>query len=395
MGSNGDTFPWHLGVYDAHCHPTDVMSSLETIPRMKARALVVMATRAQDQDLVAEAAHCLRDATSLNLDSQDSICRVIPSFGWHPWFSHQIYDDLITHEVPPSKANHYHETIGLEQHDVSFIDSLPEPRPLSAYIASTRAYLERYPLALVGEIGLDRSFRIPDSRDPSQRVEVDELLTPGTREGRRLSHYRVNMEHQRKILIAQLKLAGEKHRAVSVHGVAAHGMLFDVLRGIWRTCEREVVGRKARKRREDMNSVEGHDEDAPIAHQVSPSPVCYPPRICLHSYSGPVDTLKQYLHPSVPAIIFFSFSRVINFSTPAASRTIEVIKAIPPDRILIESDLHCAGERMDNLLEEMARDLCQIKNWAITEGVSQLGRNWRHFVLGTVPQGLAVPMSDV
>ena len=381
-----DLFPWHLGVYDAHCHPTDTMSSLDNIPRMKARALVVMATRAQDQELVDEAAHELGNAINLDSEIRDSVCRVIPSFGWHPWFSHHIYDDLITHQVKPSKAKHYQETIGLEQHNDCFIDNLPEPRPLSAYITSTRAYLERYPLALVGEIGLDRSFRVPDSRATIHILDGDQSLTPGTRKGRRLSRYRVNIEHQQKILIAQLKLAGEMHRAVSVHGVAAHGMLFDTLRGTWRNYERKSMGRKARKRRENTNITESHDEDVPVAHLVSPSPISYPPRICLHSYSGPVDTLKQYLHHSVPAIIFFSFSQVINFSTPAASKTVEVIKAIPPDRILIESDLHCAGERMDDLLEQMARSLCQIKNWSLTEGIIQLGRNWQHFVLGTIPQ---------
>ena len=194
------------------------------------------------------------------------------------------------------------------------------------------------------------------------------------------------MQHQRRILNAQLTIAGEMQRAVSVHGVAAHGVVLDTLQETWRGHERRILSKRARKRRASVDAAH-HVGGKPEANEESSGsgdPKPFPPRICLHSYSGPAD-LRQYLHPSVPATIFFSFSRLVNFSS-ASSKAVAAIQAVPDDRILAESDLHAAGEKMDDLLEDIVRKICQIKGWTLEEGVTRLRENWVDYIFGKRPR---------
>ncbi|MCJ1250495.1 hypothetical protein MMC30_007723 [Trapelia coarctata] len=372
------------------------MATLDKIPGMKAAALTIMATRGQDQDLVVRAAEDLgasKETLSLaRKNNKATQCSIIPSFGWHPWFSHQIYDDSEKDIEDLSserlKIDHYKKVVTPSPDDDSFIQNLPDPRPLSGLLAQIREHLTKHPLALVGEIGLDRSFRIPETQDSHPiNNPVEPGLTPGGREGRRLSPYRVDITHQRKILKAQLELAGEMQRAVSVHGVAAHGILFETLQETWKGHEKEVVSKRVRKRRGSVTAAHDH-EDASLSQSEDRAATAkpYPPRICLHSFSGPPDQMKQYLNPNIPAAIFFSFSQAINFST-ASTKAVDAMKAVPDNRILVESDLHCAGDRMDSLLEEIARAICQIKGWQLEEGVTQLASNWKQFALGEEPDG--------
>jgi Tat protein secretion system quality control protein TatD with DNase activity len=376
-------FPWELGVYDAHCHPTDIISSIESVPTMRSKALTVMSTRGQDQHLVAAAADRYGIWEQPHGQSGRISGQIIPCFGWHPWFSYQIYDDsagngLDNVDTQKLKLAHYRFALIPQPPDEAFITTMPMPRPLSELIGQTRAYLQKYPLALVGEIGLDKAFRIPEQWTPEEEKARDTSITLGGREGRRLSPYRVNMEHQRKILMAQLRLAGELRRGVSVHGVAAHGYLLRTLEECWTGHKKEVISRRREKREQrepGMNDVIEADKSSPDLEVLS-----YPPKICLHSYSGPPEALKQYYHPSVPAEIYFSFSSAINMSTPAADKAREVIKEVPRDRILAESDLHIAGEEMDRRLEEICRIICDIKGWDLHDGVKQLGDNWKTFI---------------
>lgn len=356
---------------------------------MQARVFTVMGTRREDQHLVAESAKRYHLERREQYDDKD-FRGVVPAFGWHPWFSHQMVDDRDSQDQGIlDNINHYRSVLTPRpEDDDDFLKSIAQPLSLSQYLQETAKRLEEFPFALVGEIGLDRAFRLPRGEflNPDEILEKTQTAakeyTPGSREGRPLTPYRVSLEHQKSILRAQFELAGKYRRPVSVHSVQTHGAVFDVLQELWAGHERP--SKRQRKRRQSANH--SHPEDDKMDVDDASKPLPFPPRICMHSYSGPPDALKQFLAPTVPADVYFSFSMCVNFSTPAAEKALakaeSVIKVVPTDRILVESDLHCAGQRMDGLLKDIIIKVCQIRGWSLEEGAKILKENWERFVFG-------------
>nr|OQO16501.1 hypothetical protein B0A51_15978 [Rachicladosporium sp. CCFEE 5018] len=367
---------------------------LQAIPSMRAKVLTVMATRAADQHLVADAAAMI-GVKPTDLGSGDNKWsnenKIVPAFGWHPWFSHQMFDDSATSDSDTltghGKVVHYQRVLTPKPDDRDLLLSLPDPIPLSSFIEQTRCYLKQYPLALIGEVGLDKSCRIPIPSSHEHQRDRAADATPGGREGKPLTPYRVNMSHQQLVLVAQLRLAGEMQRAVSCHGVQAHGVLFDTLASTWKGYERRKLSKKERKMQE-VQPADGLDSGGTSTGGAKP----YPPRLCLHSFSGTAETVKQYLVPSIPCEIYFSFSTTINgWSDDGQGKVETAVRAVPDDRLLIESDMDCAGNDMDAHLEEVIRKVCSVKQWDLEAGVKQLGSNWMRFVGLSTTESQAAP----
>ncbi|KAK4165226.1 Cut9-interacting protein scn1 [Cladorrhinum sp. PSN259] len=458
-----EEFPWQLGAVDAHCHPTDTMAAIANVPAMRARVLTIMATRSQDQDLVAQVAaqrsfsNRAALATPPTEDGSAVTDKIVPAFGWHPWFSHQLYDDTEggnrtydpslasrgVEETVKQKQKHYSAVLTGKPDD-AFITSLPDPISLNAFLAETRRRLTEFPLALIGEIGLDKGFRLPVPWTEEEYSKRDHGQTPGGRESRALTKYHVDTGHQVGILKAQLRLAGELGRAVSVHGVQGHGVLYDALASLWKGHEKEFLSKRQQRRiaegaenfsdlsdasDDDLDVIdnvtdfanqglridkpnkidpneteqskdekgkgdkqEGSDDKVEIildAGHKPYEPKPFPPRICLHSFSSEVEQLKRYIKPEIPAKAYFSFSTGVNLLGPTESKSqdmeekfVKVVKACPDDRILVESDLHIAGEEMDYFLEHMYRKVCNVKGWTLEKGIKQIRRNYEEFIFG-------------
>jgi Tat protein secretion system quality control protein TatD with DNase activity len=372
------------------------MSSVPNIKnKMRTSALAIMATRSQDQQLVADVAADLGLKSRAQLRERQTEehrggAVVVPAFGWHPWFSHQIQDDISnsaaqdstqTQTAAEAKAVHYTSVL-TPTPDEPFLASLPNPTLLSQLLDQIRTHLSVHPLALVGEIGLDKAFRLPSAPEPASSPQSSDL-TPGGREGRRLSPYRVKPEHQRAILEAQLKLAGEMSRGVSVHGVQAHGLLLETVSKGWKGHEKEVISR--RKRRLVAEGAESSDSDSEddSKSSLAKRSLPYPPRICLHSFSASPEVLRQWLNPTIPSDIYFSFSIAVNAGSAGARDKLRaVIQLVPNGKILVESDLHIAGEEMDAALEDMYRFVCEVKGWELEEGVKRIAKNYEAFIFG-------------
>lgn len=126
--------------------------------------------------------------------------------GYHPWWTHWI---TLNPEI--SKRDHYSALFpsskpGEVEIFENLLTLLPDPIPLDDVISDLRQNFDAFPRAMLGEVGLDRSFR----------VAFDYFASP-----KQLTPFTIPIAHQLAILEAQLDLAVELGRNVSFHSVKA------------------------------------------------------------------------------------------------------------------------------------------------------------------------------
>ena len=200
-------------------------------------------------------------------------------FGVHPWFAHAVSD--------------------------GWCDRL-------------RALLvEEGPSAMCGEIGLDKACRARETG-------------------------RNEWGAQKEVFRAQLLLAHELNRPVSVHCVRAVGTLFDTL---------DELGKAG----------------------------TLPPAVAMHSFgAGGTDWVKRFL--TLPTRVYFGFSECINHSNSRTEEKLEGnVRAVPDDRLLLESDLD-DPTTMDEACERFCGVLAAIKGWSLEDAAARTTENARQFL---------------
>lgn len=147
----------------------------------------------------------------------------------------------------------------------------------SEWLRHLRAALLADPRAGVGEIGLDR-WIVDGVRPDDPRIT-----------GLRVAP----LAEQTEVFAAQLDLAAELNRPASIHATQAYGAALDVLRAAPRL------------------------------------PAC---GVLMHGYGGPVELVKPFADLGA----YFSFN--IETLQPRLAARLESYRAIPADRLLVETD---------------------------------------------------------
>ncbi len=177
--------------------------------------------------------------------------------GYHPWFSHLL--SLADPSALPSRGDHYASVFLPPSHSNRYaqakteleamLPDLPDPTSLAPLLDGIRYNVRqakaRGQLVMLGEVGLDKSFRVPYPRrrhrsqslkaaptmsdaevDVAARVQEDAGNNTTNPPDKVLSPFRPSVKHQLQLLELQMDIAVEEGVNVSLHSVQCQGGLF-------------------------------------------------------------------------------------------------------------------------------------------------------------------------
>lgn len=311
---------------DCHCH-LSVSATLLGVSEINRRienatlhslSLHVMSTNHWDMAILAE------------IVKNDIAHSVIPYLGLHPWYSH-----LYKVEKLLSKRDHYFSCLSPSPSE-ELLEVLPDPTDLDEHLEEIRQLALAYEKAGrkygIGEIGLDKLFRVPLNGFYGNQKVVENVL---------LTQCKVTMEHQKMVFTKQLELANLLKKLVSLHCVKAHGPFFDITTGGF--------------------------------HNIA----C----VVLHSYTGSLDQAKAWakIFKQQKRKLCFSFSDYINASEQKLELLRSLLCVLEPHQILTESDMpidkYLRQENTQNYFAQLAHVtevIAQTHNWDLPKAQSQL-----------------------
>eukprot|EP01132_Coremiostelium_polycephalum_P003943 gene3943-4925_t len=146
------------------------------------------------------------------------------------------------------------------------------------------------------------------------------------------------LEGQWNVFNKQMELAAEYNRLVSLHCVQLHGKLLEYFMTI------------------------------PLDR--------FPRKIALHTYGGKPATVVQFLKIKDKGSRFYFGFSFINLSS---SKIDKVIKAIPDDRILLESDQNTPLKAIDCVFD-VVYTISKAKNWTIEQTIERTRQNALDFL---------------
>ena len=147
--------------------------------------------------------------------------------------------DVTIPNADDARFSHYKTVLSLptsasESYLADLAKRLPTPRALEPALQELRRQLEAHPHAVLGEIGLDRTARVPEpsfvASSSSEKEGSEDSSTPTTAAPqKRITLALTSIQHQLDIVREQLKLAAALDRPVSFHCVQAYGHWHDFL----------------------------------------------------------------------------------------------------------------------------------------------------------------------